>query len=155
MLSSRLSLSSRAHARDPLYPKRLAHRVPRPIKRRPRNDRWGCHADCPFVIPSAREGSAVPEALGTSRFLGRWNVVLGMTEKRLRCEERLDQTRDGLGLIVMQHVPGVCDELEPAVANVREPATNDVESVAVAIAVRATRKPAQNVRVGGGDPQRR
>ena len=41
-----------------------------------------------------------------------------MTEKRLRCEERLDQTRDGLGLIVMQHVPGVCDELEPAVIEV-------------------------------------
>ena len=67
-------------------------------------------------------------------------------------EERLDQARHSLGLIVMQHVPGVCDDLEPTVANVCQSMTNDVESVAIAIDLRPSGEPTQDVGVGGRDP---
>ena len=72
-----------------------------------------------------------------------------------RFEERFHRRGDGRRLVVMQHVARIRDRHHPAVRNVREAAPDGGERVGGAFAFRMIVEPLRDVRVRGGDPQRR
>src|SRR5690242_10427959 len=70
-------------------------------------------------------------------------------------EEGLDQARNGLGLIVMQHVAGTLDDRERCAANLSEARAHAGEAVGVRLTFGMTVEPAGNLRLRGGHPEDR
>src|SRR5881227_2072107 len=99
---------------------------------------------------TVRETSAVlGMTMGETSAVAR-NDQWGKTRWPLRRKERLDQSRDRVGLVVVQHMSGIHDDFETGAADVCQPAAHDGESIAARIALRSAGKPAQDRRVRGG-----
>ena len=71
------------------------------------------------------------------------------------CKEGFDHRRHRSRLIVMQHVPGIGDNLQPAAGYLCEPASHFVQAVDAGFTFGMAIEPARNVRIRRRNPKHR